>query len=155
MNYTVRMVRLAEWLERLDPIFRQHYGEMWERMAGIGVKMSPYNPRVDKYLEANDGGWLLVFVLECDGKPVGYCNVYITNDMHNQDLIAQEDTIYVLPEHRQGSGRLLARAVHEELKKRGVLRMHVTTSTNMRVWKWLQRLGYIDTAHQMTINLAS
>ncbi len=153
MTYTVSVVPLRAWLERLDPLFRRHYAEMRERMLGLGVACSDYNPRVDKYVEASEGGWLLTFVLEGDGVPVGYSNIYVTNDMHNGDLIAQEDTIYVLPEHRNGAGRKLARFVHEELKRRGVLRMNVTTSTDLRVGKWLERLGYRHTAHCMTINL--
>ena len=117
------------------------------------MKQSPFNPRVDEYSRASNGGWLLTFVLRDDGRAVGYCNVYVTQDMHNRDVIAQEDTIYVLPEHRNGAGRMLARAVHEELRKRGVLRLNITTSTDLRVSKWLARQGYRHTAHCMTLNL--
>ena len=60
---------------------------------------------LDEYEKASRGGWLLTFVLLAEKIPVGHCNVYITNDMHNNDLIAQEDTIYVLPEHRNGVGK--------------------------------------------------
>lgn len=153
MSYTVRQVRLLDWLDKLHPLCRRHYAEMQQRLAETGVTVSDYNPRVDEYVKASEGGWLLTFVLEHGEEAVGYCNVYVTHDMHNRDLIAQEDTIYVLPEHRNGCGRTLARAVHEELKRRGVLRMTVTTTTDMRVSKWLERLNYKHTAHLMTINL--
>lgn len=154
MRYQVHIVSFREWLPRLEHIFRQHYKEMSERLIALGVNVSPYNPRYEKYIEASDGGWLLTFALESEHGAVGYCNVYVTNDMHNGDLIAQEDAIYVLPEHRNGAGRMLARKVHEELRRRGVRRMNVTTSTDLRVSKWLERLGYKHTAHCMTINLA-
>jgi GNAT superfamily N-acetyltransferase len=73
--------------------------------------------------------------------------------MHNQDLIAQEDTVFVLKEHRNGIGRKLIQAVHEELKQRGVKRLNITTATDLRVSKLLLRMGYKHTAHAMTISL--
>ena len=94
---------------------------------------------------------MLHFVLRCDGEIVGYANIYLTNDMHNNDFIAQEDTIYVVPQHRNGSGRLLARFVHQELKARGVKRLNVTTATDLVVSKWLARQGYKHAAHCMTL----
>ena len=135
----------------MEPIYRLHYAAMRERLASSGVQLSEYNPRRKQYNDANNDGWLLHFVLRCDGRAVGYSNIYLTNDMHNGDLIAQEDTIYVVPEHRNGSGRLLARFVHAELKTRGVKRLNVTTATDLRVSKWLQRQGYKHTAPCMTL----
>ena len=135
----------------MEPIYRLHYAAMRERLAASGVALSDYSPRRKQYNDANRDGWLLHFVLRCDGRAVGYSNIYLTNDMHNGDLIAQEDTIYVVPEHRNGSGRLLARSVHAELKTRGVKRLNVTTATDLRVSKWLERQGYKHTAHCMTL----
>ena len=151
MNYTITLENFRETYSELEPLYRQHYSEMVERLAGQGVHYSPYNPRLDEYIRAGDGGWLLTFVLRLDGKAVGYSNVYITNDMHNQDLIAQEDTVFVLKEHRTGWGRKLIRAVHEELEKRGVKRLNITTATDLRVSKLLSRMGYQHTAHAMTV----
>ena len=153
MTYAVTQETIDSTLEELLPLYRRHYNEMLARLESIGVAQSPFNPRVDEYSRASNGGWLLTFVLRDDGQAVGYCNVYVTQDMHNRDVIAQEDTIYVLPEHRNGSGRMLARAVHDELRKRGVLRLNITTSTDLRVSKWLARQGYKHVAHCMSLNL--
>jgi hypothetical protein len=135
----------------MEPIYRMHYEAMRGRLAASGVNLSEYHPRRDQYEAANKDGWLLHFVLRSAGKAVGYSNIYVTNDMHNGDLIAQEDTIYVVPDHRNGSGRILARFVHRELKERGVKRLNVTTATDLRVSKWLERQGYKHTAHCMTL----
>ena len=151
MNYEIRLEKFKETYSELEPLYRQHYSEMVERLAEQGVQYSPYNPRLDEYIRAGEGGWLLTFVLRLDGKAVGYSNVYITNDMHNQDLIAQEDTVFVLKEHRTGWGRKLIRSVHEELEKRGVKRLNITTATDLRVSKLLSRMGYQHTAHAMTV----
>ena len=153
MTYAVTQRTFEDTYLALEPLYRRHYAEMRERMAGLGVETSAYNPRLDEYVRASRGGYLLTFVLESDGTPVGYCNAYITNDMHNRDLIAREDAIYVVPEHRHGAGRMLVGEVHKELKARGVLRIDITTSTDLRVAKWLERQGYKHTAHCMTIDL--
>lgn len=154
MSYTVALERIGQNYAEMEPIYRQHYEAMRGRLAESGVKLSDYNPRRSRYEDANNEGWLLHFVLRCDGRAVGYSNIYVTNDMHNGDLIAQEDTIYVVPEHRNGSGRLLARSVHKDLKERGVKRLNVTTATDLRVSKWLERQGYKHTAHCMTLVFA-
>ena len=152
MNYEITLANFKETYNELEPLYRQHYSEMVERLKADGVDdYSPYNPRLDEYVRAGDGGWLLTFVLRLDGQAVGYSNVYLTNDMHNQDLIAQEDTVYVLPEHRTGWGRKLIQEVHTELKRRGVKRLNITTATDLRVSKLLGRMGYKHTAHAMTI----
>jgi len=150
MSYEVTLENFEQTYPELEPLYRQHYGEMVDRMTEAGVELSPYNPRLDEYIKAGNEGYLLTFVLRLEGKACGYCNVYLTNDMHNQDLISQEDTIYVVPEHR-GHGRQLSRRVHDELKERGVKRLAVTTATDLRVRSWLERQGYVHTAHHMTI----
>lgn len=135
----------------LEPLYCQHYNEMQERLRQEGLETSLYNPRKDVYFKAGAEGWLLTFVLRYEGCAVGYCNIYLTNDMHNQDFIAQEDTIYVVPEHRKGAGRLLSQKVHAELKSRGVKHMDVTTATDLRVSAWLKRQGYQHIADVLRI----
>lgn len=151
MSYTVSLEHAYANYAELEPLYRKHYAAMRDRVEKTGVPMSDYNPRIDEYRKAADAGYLLNFVLRCGGKAVGYANIYLTNDMHNNDFIAQEDTIFVVPEHRNGSGRLLARFVHQELKARGVKRLNVTTATDLIVSKWLARQGYKHTAHCMTL----
>ena len=151
MSYEITIEKFAETYRELEPLYRQHYAEMTERLEETGVICSPYNPRLEEYARAGEGGWLLTFVLRHQGMACGYSNVYITNDMHNQDLIAQEDTVFVLKEHRNGMGRRLIQFVHEELKRRGVKRLNITTATDLRVSKLLGRMGYKHTAHAMTI----
>lgn len=138
--------------KQLEHLYRRHYAETCERLEAEGIECSPYNPRLDEYEKASKNGWLLTFVLLFEKTPVGHCNVYITNDMHNNDLIAQEDTIYVLPEHRNGVGKKMIQVVQDEIKRRGVKRLNITTPTDLRVSKLLSRIGYKHTAHAMTIS---
>lgn len=150
MSYEITLANFKDTYQELEPLYRQHYSEMLERLKADGVDdYSPYNPRLDEYIRAGEGGWLLTFVLRLDGVAVGYSNVYLTNDMHNQDLIAQEDTIFVLKEHRNGVGKKMVRIILEELRSRGVKRVLVSAMTDLRVAKLWRRMGFKEVATQM------
>ena len=149
MTYSITVERFAETYSELEPLYKKHYSEMVERLATQGIDYSPYNPRLDEYIKAGNGGWLLTFVLRCEGVACGYANVYITNDMHNGDLISQEDTLFVLKEHRNGVGKKLVRFVLEELKSRNVKRLLVSAMTDLRVSKLWGRMGFKEAATQM------
>ena len=148
-TYAITLEKFAETYNELEPLYRQHYAEMTERLEKSGIKYSPYNPRLDSYIKAGEDGWLLTFVLRADDKACGYINVYVTNDMHNQDLIAQEDTLFVTKEHRNGVGKKLVQFGLEELKKRGVKRLNVSAMTDLRVAKLWKRMGFKEAATQM------
>lgn len=149
MSYTFHLGRHRETFEELEPLYRQHYGEMVERLARDGIEYSPYNPRWDEYFKAGENGNLLTFILRFEGKAVGCSNIYLTHDMHNSDLIAQEDTIYVVPEHRNGIGKKFARVILDELKERGVKRLNVSAMTDLRATKLWKRMGFKESAIQM------
>jgi hypothetical protein len=82
----------------------------WIGWLGMELSIHRINPRWDEYFKAGDSGYLLTFILRFDEKAVGCSNIYLTHDMHNSDLIAQEDTIYVLPEHRNGIGKKICKS---------------------------------------------
>jgi len=142
--------KFTDTYRELEPLYRQHYKEMTDRLGEAGIHYSPYNPRLQEYGKASDGGWLLTFVLRLDGVACGYINVYVTNDMHNNDLIAQEDTVFVVKEHRNGVGRKLVKFGIEELRSRGVKRLNVSAMTDLRVAKLWKRMGFKEAATQMT-----
>ena len=133
----------------LEPLYREHYAEMVERLEGQGFTYSPYNPRLHDYGTACENGSLITMVLRQEGIACGYINVYVLPDMHNQDLIAQEDTIFVRKDHRNGVGKKLVQFGLEELKRRGVKRLLVSAMTDLRVAKLWGRMGFREAATQM------
>lgn len=149
MSYTIGLERGDVNYPQLEPLYRQHYGEMAARLQADGHKVSPFNPQLDRYFPAFAGGWLLNIVARHEGQPVGYCNVYLTVDMHNGDPIAREDLLYVTPEHRKGLGRQLVLFALDELKRRGVTRVLISPVTDLRVAKIWRRMGFQDLATQM------
>lgn len=151
-DYKICMVNGHDWHEQIEPLYKRHYAEMKARLEADGVGIGDYNPRLDRYFEAMDRGDLLTFIVLDERTVVGYSNIWLTNDMHNSDLIAQEDTIFVEKEHRNGLGRKLAGAILEELRKRGVKRVNISPVTDLRVGKIWQRMGFKPVAQIMTYN---
>lgn len=151
MQYKIGLERADLNFEELDPLYRQHYAEMKSRLEKDGFTVSDYKPRLNVYFPACEGGWFLNFVARTEsGQAVGYANVYLTNDMHNGDLIATEDMIYVLPEHRNGLGTKIVRFALEELRTRKVKRVLVSPVTDLRVAKIWRRMGFREVAVQMS-----
>ncbi len=134
----------------MEPLYREHYAEMAARKAACGVIIPPYGPRLNEYEKADSGGYLFHFVARFDGSAVGYANCYLTNDMHNGELIGIEDTVFVTKSHRKGIGRLLMRAALAELKNRGAKHAFVTAATDPRAAILWKRMGFKETAVQLT-----
>lgn len=149
-NYTFALENGEANYPELCHLYYRHYGEMQTRLAAQGIPIPPYKPRLDRYFEAIRAGYLLTFVVRLDGKAVGYSNIYLTSDMHNGESIAQEDTIYIAPEHRNGVGRRLSKIILEELGRRGVARLTMTALTDLRVAKLWKRMGCREVGTVMT-----
>lgn len=150
MSYEFHQVNGHEWHEALDPLYRKHYAEMKSRLERDGHAIGDYNPRLDEYFAAMDRGDMLTFIVLEYGTIIGYSNIWLTNDMHNGELIAQEDTIYILPDFRNGVGRKLVKHIMDVLEKLKVKRVTITPVTDLRVGKIWQRMGFKPVAELMT-----
>lgn len=154
MTYAFGVERWADVYPEFEPLLRRHYEEMAARLAAEGHDASsPFAPRVDAYGEANDSGRMVFFTIRADGSPVGYAIIYVSQSMHNGDLVAHEDAIYVLPEHRNGIGRKLIRRIIAALREAGVKRVSMAATTDPRAEKLWRRLGFKPVAMQMTCHL--
>lgn len=155
MAYEFHIVNGHEWHPVLDPLYRHHYAEMKARLENDGVPIADYNPQLEQYFTAMDNGSLLTFIVLDNGTVVGYSNIWLTNDMHNGELIAQEDTIFMEKDHRNGSGRKLAKFILAELERRKVKRVHISPVTDLRVGKIWERMGFKPLAQIMTYTFES
>lgn len=151
MEYRFSLENGEQNCRELMPLYSQHYKEMRERLAGDGIQIPEFNPRLDIYFAGMNAGHILNFVVRTEaGEPVGYSNIYLTGDMHNSELIAQEDTIFILKAHRNGLGKKLVKFILAELQSRGVKRLNITAMTDLRVSKIWQRMGFKPVAVAMS-----
>lgn len=151
MNYTFAIESFADTYGEMQPLYRTHYAEMEKRLAGEGINISPYNPDVAAYTRAQEDGRLTLFIVRtAAGEPIGYSSIYISRDMHNQDLIATEDTVFVRADHRKGVGRMLVKAILAYLRNRGCKRAFITATTDPRAVTLWRRLGFRPMATTLT-----
>ncbi|TJV42412.1 MAG: GNAT family N-acetyltransferase [Mesorhizobium sp.] len=146
-DYEISLESFKTAWGELEPLCSTHYGEMQARMAAEGMKIGPFKPRLGVYGESSH---LLCFVVRKEGEAVGYAFIWVTQDMHNSELIGMEDTIYIRPDHRNGIGRRFTKHILADLKARGCQRAHVTIATDLRVAKMCERVGFKRSAIAMT-----
>lgn len=150
MDYAFTLENGMENYGELQPIYRKHFAEMAERLKNDGIEVGAYNPRLGEYFKSFNAGYLLNYVVRTlEGTPVGYSNVYLTHDMHTSELVAQEDTIFILREHRNGIGKKLVRFILGDLERRGCKRVRITPVTDLRVGKIWKRMGFEEVATLM------
>lgn len=150
MTYAFHLVNGHEFHPVLEPLYKQHYAEMQKRLETDGHPVGDYKPQLERYFSAMDSGELLTFIVVKDETVVGYSNIWVTTDMHNSEPIAQEDTVYMLPEHRNGVGRKLVKFILEFLSNLGVKRVTISPVTDLRVGKIWSRMGFRPVAQLMT-----
>lgn len=148
-DYTFHQVNAKAYHDRLMPLYCDHYDEMQARLKADGIDIPAFKPRLDQYFPAADAGHFITFIVEQRNEIVGYSNIWLTNDMHNGDFIAQEDTIYIVKEHRNGVGKKLVKHILADLEGRGVKRIHITPVTDLRVAKIWKRMGFKPAAELM------
>lgn len=141
-NYIFSLEPFEDSYPELEILYREHYAEMKARLDADGSPIPDYNPRLFEYTKASRRGDLFTWVVRKDGDAVGYCNIYLTRDMHNNQLIAQEDAVFVTKKHRGFVGRKLVKHILADLKTRGVARVMVTPVTDLGVEKVWKRMGF-------------
>lgn len=152
MNYEIGLERGDINYPQIEPLYRRHYAEMKARLSSDGITIGDYNPNLKSYFQRFSDGSLLNYVVRSNGEPVGYSNIYLATDMHNSEPIAQEDTIYILPDHRNGIGKKLVKKILSDLKDIGVKRVIISPVTDLRVGKIWERMGFRSAATTMIYN---
>ena len=145
-QFVIGVERIASILDEIKPIHQQHWQETEGYRHGIAL-----NPDYQYMVNAEQGGRFILFTVRTDGKLVGNCMMYLSRSTHTQRWVAEEDTIFILPEYRQGRlGVRLIRYVEDVLRNMGVTEIRVTVKTVNRVGELLQHLGYSHTGNQLT-----
>lgn len=152
-QYVFSLEKGEEIFDELEPLGRAHYGEMKERLLRDGMVIGDWSPRAEEYIASERKGNLKVFIVRHEGKAVGYSNMYVTNDMHNGELICTEDAIYILPEHRGGVGVAFMKTILHYMKNIGVKRVMITPVTDLRAEPLWARIGFKKYASLMVCDL--
>ena len=129
--------------QEILPVWHAH----WQETEGYRHDQ-PFNPDLEAYRKSAATGDYQLFLVRYGEQPVGNCGIYLHRSRHTGELIASEDTIFILSEHRKGRlGIEFCRYVEGCLASIGCRELRVTVKTVNRVTKLLMRRGYEHTAN--------
>lgn len=119
--------------------------EHWKETEGYRHGQ-PFAPSFDRYNEYDKCGWYFEGTIRDDGVLVGYAGIYLTPSMHSQQVIATEDSLFILPSHRKGRNAIrFIKFLEDECRKRGAVEVNITAK-NPAVAKILDYLGFPQVA---------
>lgn len=151
-HYKVAIESYKDTYEELKHLYKQCY----EELALIAVKdgriYPKYDPWLRSYNETDEVGALVLYVVREFGIAVGYCLMYLTQDTRTQKLVTYEDSLYMLPDHRNGIGMMLGKIIVQDMKLRGVTRIFLSAINNRVVNMW-KRIGFKPIATTMELEL--
>jgi len=151
-------VKLQFALEPLKPIWGDILrlaSEHWSETEGYRHGQV-FAPDAYRYFQYNDIGFYLMFTARDEGRMVGYAGMYVTPSMHTQQIIATEDTWFLLPDYRKGRNALaFHRFVEDEMQRRGVVEIGMTAKLTNHAGKILEYLGYKPVSLQYSKHLKS
>lgn len=151
-NYIITVESYKDTYEELNHLYKQCYDELLEIYKKDGRIYSEYNPWLEAFNDYDASGCLILYVVKVDAIVVGYCLMYITQDMGNKELIACESGIYILPEHRNGLGKHLGKVIVKDMTLRGVKRI-ILSAINEHVVNLWTRIGFKPIATTMELML--
>lgn len=151
-HYKVAIESYKDTYEELKYLYKQSYQYLVEQFAKDGRIYPEYNPWLDAYNSYDETGCLILYVVREDTIAVGYCIMYLTQDMGNSDLISCEEGLYILEEHRNGIGKSLAKMIIQDMKCRGVKRILLSAIDSRIVNLW-KTIGFKEVATTMELSL--
>lgn len=135
----VRLEPIASMRGEVEELLIEHYRELTKDKEIIKL-----DPDWDRYLAMQEANVLDSFSAREEGKLIGYAVFFVTRHLHyKSNIIAKNDVLFLLREHRQGStGLRLIRACEKRMKERGVSKIlwHVKFGTNLG--EILEIMGY-------------
>lgn len=97
-DYRIQVERLSESLKEIHALHELHWQETEKHRHGLTM-----NPDYPAMLARERSGRLVQFTVRAfDGQLVGQCRMYLGSSLHTCTLFAEEDTLYLLPQHRGG-----------------------------------------------------
>lgn len=121
-----------------EPLLRRHWVEIAHYLD------ITYDPRWSVYEAYEQAGGLRIYTARLDGQLVGYCVFTVNFNIHYAgSLEANEDVLFLAPEHRKGRlGLKLIQFTDAQLKAEGVqlVKRHIKFAHDH--FPLLERMGY-------------
>lgn len=143
-DYLIGVERFDAVLPELLPLHELHWSETELHRHGLALK-----PNYAAMSAHDRAGHLLQFTVRNAGTLVGNLRMFVLPSMHTDGLIAEEDTLFVHPDHRDGMlGLKLLRYAEACLRQIGVESIEANSKTLNNADVLLRRMGYTPVAIQ-------
>lgn len=143
-RYVIGVERFAAIVGELHALHAAHWSETERHRHGL-----PLAPDYDGMVERERAGRLLQFTVRLDGVLVGNLRLFLVRSSHTGTTFAEEDTLYLRPEHRGGflAMRLL-RYAEAAVIALGVREIRANSKLVNRADVLMRRMGYTAVATQ-------
>lgn len=139
-DYVIKVERLGDILHEMHGLHALHWAETEKHRHGLRM-----DPDYEAMVASEQAGRMVQFTVRTSaGELVGQCRMYLCVSAHTQTQFAEEDTLFLLPEHRGKRLSIhlieyLERAIFEEL---GVPEIRATTKLVNKAGDLLRSIGY-------------
>lgn len=116
-GYVIAVEKFADCLPELRPLHEVHWLETENYRHGLALK-----PNYEGMKAFELAGNLLQITVRYEGKLVGGVRMYVTRSWHTDTLLASEDTLFLLPAHRNQASWLAMKMLRYTLSCLEVLR---------------------------------
>ncbi len=90
--------RMEDIVEEMKLLHQAHWNETEMHRHGIAL-----NPDYDAFIRYERAGRYVLFTLRNDGRLQGNCALYLDKNTHTHNLIATEDTLYLVAGSAEGT----------------------------------------------------
>lgn len=143
-DYRIAAERLQDVLPDLLPLHALHWAETEKHRH-----CRPLEPDYDAMLADECAGRLIQITARHHGAIVGHLRAYVRDSRHTRTPYAEEDTLFVHPEHRGGFLAVrMVRFWEQAMAAVGVFEMRANTKHVNRVDVLMKRLDYQPVATQ-------
>lgn len=143
---TFAVENIEDIVEEMKPLHFAHWKETEEHRHGL-----PFSPDYETFIRYERAGRYVLFTLRIGEKLVGNCAMYLDRSTHTQTLIATEDTLYLLPEARQGRTAMYFVSYCEKaLQQLGAREICVSVKVVNRAGRFFRMLGYKHVENGLT-----
>lgn len=138
-DYTIQVERFRDILPELHRLHEQHWRETERHRHGLQL-----NPNYDAVIDTERVGNLIQFTMRHkSGELVGNLRMYLSVSIHTQTRFAQEDTLYIAPDHRGGFAVMaLLRFAEQSLRAIGIREIRANSKLVNHADVLMKRMGY-------------
>lgn len=137
-EYTFQAERGRDILDELHPLHEEQWAETEQYRHAIDFK-----PDYQTGLLHEKAGTLVQFTIRRHGELAGHMRLYVMDSMHTSTRFAQEDTLFIRPEHRGGQlGLAFLRYIEAALTRLEVREIRFDVKHVNKASVLLRRLRY-------------